>query len=503
MKKNTIFKKLGAAVLTAALATGLFATTASASGNLPAVDAKSKLTVHKFATMGDSSTPGDGTLITDTSNLGTPLDGAEFKLHKLKDDVAVTGASTPASFTDADYEASYTGVTANGGIIEWDNLPNGYYILEETQAPAGYDLSSSIPAIISLPYGYVGGSDANPTTEYNYDVHVYPKNINNKDITKMVKDEKDAYVVGDTVEWQIGGKLPAKLWDEASAYGSVKVTDPLDERLTYAAGSAVVSLTGGKNGTVVLVKDTDYKETIETDGTIVWELLNAGLEKAQTEGSTGITVDLVTTINEKAQTNQGAGISNGATLETKDYEGTDGPGGEIPEPEKPEIVVGGIIIDKVNKAGDKLANAKFKIALTEADAKAGTFVKDAAGNDIEVTTDADGYAQFMDFSQVSPAVVWTDVNTFWLVETQAPTGYVKPSNPYEVVMKDDAGDAVKQFTFKVTNYKKGEDPDPDDTNPTFKLPMTGGMGTVLFTVVGLVLMVGAAAILVRSRRKNA
>ena len=36
----------------------------------------------------------------------------------------------------------------------------------------------------------------------------------------------------------------------------------------------------------------------------------------------------------------------------------------------------------------------------------------------------------------------------------------------------------------------------------FKLPITGGTGTVIFTVVGIALMVGAVVLLVLSRKKS-
>ena len=59
-----------------------------------------------------------------------------------------------------------------------------------------------------------------------------------------------------------------------------------------------------------------------------------------------------------------------------------------------EAHTGAIAIEKVDKADTsvKLEGAKFKVATSKANAEAGTFVKGTDGEDIEVTTDANGLA---------------------------------------------------------------------------------------------------------------
>lgn len=93
--------------------------------------------------------------------------------------------------------------------------------------------------------------------------------------------------------------------------------------------------------------------------------------------------------------------------------------------------------------------------------------------------------------------------TYWLVETKAPQGYNGITAPIKITITK-SGDA------EVDNWKiSKDDVDVDDKiidieNSTGTiLPGTGGMGTILFTVVGIALVLIIAASFVISRRKCA
>ncbi|MFV0364527.1 MAG: SpaH/EbpB family LPXTG-anchored major pilin [Suipraeoptans sp.] len=420
MKKNRLLRKISAMFAAAALTAGLVATSASASG-LPDANRKGTITVHKLATIGESTTSHDGTelLPAEKEALGTPLEGAGFTLYYVKDESVLGGSNTPdeivANHQDKIDIIGTEKTTSVDGIATWDDLEIGYYILKETTVPAGYTESAS--SIITLPFGFNPDKDnENATTEYNYDVHVYPKNVNKNNLTKVVTSDQNAYVVGDTVSWEINAKIDGKLYDnKTSKHGELKITDPLDERLTYTEKEAKLSLTGGSSPASLTI-DTHYTEAITTAEkdakTVVWKLTNEGLELAQERGSTGITVKISTKINGKAQGGATDSIKNTAKVYIKNISG-DETNREIATGEKPEIKLGGVIIDKTNRYGEeKLANAKFKIATTEANAQDGVFIKDSVGKDIEVTTDGNGYAHFVDYSEVTPAVHSENKNTF-------------------------------------------------------------------------------------------
>ena len=79
---------------------------------------------------------------------------------------------------------------------------------------------------------------------------------------------------------------------------------------------------------------------------------------------------------------------------------------------------------------------------------------------------------------------------YYLVETQAPSGYNILDNAVKVNFTDAEVEATAGvYTVKVPN------------SSGIQLPITGGTGTVIFTIIGIALMVGAVVLFVVSRKK--
>ena len=96
-----------------------------------------------------------------------------------------------------------------------------------------------------------------------------------------------------------------------------------------------------------------------------------------------------------------------------------------------------------------------------------------------VTTGSDG----------SVTVKGLKEGSYWLKETKSPAGYSLINDAIQVTITDaDATDGV--IIARVSNAKVGV------------LPITGGMGTIIFTVSGAVLMIGAIWFVFVYRRKN-
>lgn len=106
--------------------------------------------------------------------------------------------------------------------------------------------------------------------------------------------------------------------------------------------------------------------------------------------------------------------------------------------------------------------------------------------------------------------------TYELVETKAPDGYVLPDTPFEITITDAIGVMGSVGSLSVTSSHTGSGSImntngmgeqiltvwADITNaPGSALPETGGMGTTLFTVIGVIMMAGAAAFFT-SRKRN-
>lgn len=109
--------------------------------------------------------------------------------------------------------------------------------------------------------------------------------------------------------------------------------------------------------------------------------------------------------------------------------------------------------------------------------------------------------------------------TYKLVETKAPDGYVIADKPFEIKIEDQIGELGSVGTLTVTGQYDGEIGDIVNTNgiaesiltvwaeitnrPGSALPETGGIGTTLFTVLGVILMAGAVAFFISRKRNSA
>lgn len=156
-----------------------------------------------------------------------------------------------------------------------------------------------------------------------------------------------------------------------------------------------------------------------------------------------------------------------------------------------------------------LDGATFRLYTSEEDAKGDKNPIGVKGTDGNYTVDKT--SQSFDMVSVKTEVA-TGMNlklnglaagTYWLVETKAPQGYNGITAPIKITITK-SGDA------EVDNWKiSKDDVDVDDKiidieNSTGTiLPGTGGMGTILFMVVGIALVLIIAASFVISRRKCA
>lgn len=109
--------------------------------------------------------------------------------------------------------------------------------------------------------------------------------------------------------------------------------------------------------------------------------------------------------------------------------------------------------------------------------------------------------------------------TYKLVETKAPDGYVIADKPFKIKIEDQIGELGSVGTLTVTGQYDGEIGNIVNTNgiaesiltvwaeitnrPGSALPETGGIGTTLFTVLGVILMAGAVAFFISRKRNSA
>ena len=104
-----------------------------------------------------------------------------------------------------------------------------------------------------------------------------------------------------------------------------------------------------------------------------------------------------------------------------------------------------------------------------------------------------------------------------LVETKAPDGYILPDAPFVIEIQDAIGELGSVGTLSVTSSHTGSGSIvntngmgeqiltvwADITNePGSALPETGGMGTTIFTVAGIIMMAGAIAFFTSRKRSS-
>ena len=89
--------------------------------------------------------------------------------------------------------------------------------------------------------------------------------------------------------------------------------------------------------------------------------------------------------------------------------------------------------------------------------------------------------------------------TYLLTETKAPAGYNKLAEPVEVVL-DPVQDEKKDYTGAVEGSTEVGYTTKNVENKIGKLPKTGGIGTIVFSVLGALMIAGGVMLLI-SRKK--
>ncbi len=189
---------------------------------------------------------------------------------------------------------------------------------------------------------------------------------------------------------------------------------------------------------------------------------------------------------------------------------------EIPDEER--VYTYGIEITKTGDGNRKLEGAEFTLNPVKGNllkfVKDGSVYRPALSGEENVTTtlvsDANGLI----------TIKGLDLGTYTLTETKAPEGYELPSDPTTTIELIDEADPSTGKPDGIldndvsTEYENTSNNDEDqkadgtidklvvNTKPG-TLPRTGGIGTAVFTVCGVLLMAGAVLLMVVvSRRKN-
>lgn len=400
---------------------------------------------------------------------------------------ATTTVSTDA--TDGNYTATFTG------------LDYGYYVV----AVPGATLANASGQYATL----VSVDSTNVTANIKGDLPTVDKKVQ---VGGTGKDATDAKI-GDTLTFTLTSTIP-----DMSAYDTYTFNfkDTLSQGLTFGQVTSVTV----EGVTDPLTVNTDYTVTTPTvsDNTLTVAMKDF---KAKQQANAGkkITVTYTATLNKDAVVG-GHGNVNSATIQYSNKPGIESTGES--EPSKVRVFTYGFTVDKYT--GDKyddtatrLAGAEFTLAPKNGDAM--SFVQVTAGSATEnavyrvakddetgttttITTPANGKVVFQGLKN----------GEYTLTETKAPAGYNKLASALGVKVEGqndgtDTTNATVTITYDndngSSNYNQSASNGviPVQNKSGVVLPGTGGMGTIAFTVIGvLVIALGVAWTL---KRKNA
>lgn len=466
-----------------------------------------------------------------TDSLGTDLPGATFEIYKVATvnqnittqlsyivtDTFKKAENNPndKGITDADVQklgtlsASALEAKANDLAEKVKNLNGDYsytsgsenpitiqkaafglYLVVETSAPKNYNLGA--PFFVDVPRTTEDGST------WNYTVVATPKNGSNhlaKKVAVVQGDntvaDKDAASVkrGDTLLYKVTGTLPY-LTEEELADQKVKIT--ISD--TLAGGLAF-------NNT------DDNKFSLETFTINNQNVANDKYELEVTNNNTKFTITIKDkdyiknnngksiTLTYKAKVTDAAtyadAATNAATIEA---------GKKTSNSDIPKVYTYAIKLNK--KLGDVDAKEKDGVQF-------GLYKDSACKNRVgDIETVKEGSITF------NGLVAEGEGTTYYLKEEKTAQGYTLLSKPIAVTLipeLTESGQPTGKMKYTIDNtttptegYNESRLAETTITNNKgFNLPGTGGMGTYIFTIGGLVVMAGAVLLLVSSKKKRA
>lgn len=511
--------------------------------------------------MGSVTLTKKGVIGNDTAN-ATPLAGVEFKLEHLKDGQDEANDANWEQIKNG--SENYFTTAGDDGSVIIDGLNPGKYRFTEigyaTKASNKFIINNGAKYVfevtavennkvtVSKPKNADNNDDyeaKNDTvTVYNYAPDV------DKDVKDRVNDgyqQGADYAVGDTIEYKVKVVIPANIGKLKTFFLTdtpTNLTDKTDSIKFYSDEDCTTEITS----TNILV-DTDgivayetggFKITFDTAklnnptyaGKTIYIKYNAELKKetavTTTEGNHN-TIDLTYSnkVKPDSETEDRNHIEDTAVVYTFQIDIT-----KVGKDVTGETNLKGVEF-KLYEQIQHQENPGEKV-LSDDDAKALGFKNTKDFSYKEVATDTTKSGGKLTFTGLSNSKTATPgASRYWLVETKTKDGYNLLGAPVEAKL-----DIVYKTTWTEKNkfkngvlVKRSHDANtetftkPSDGSPTnggmengengigsksivvvnkkgFQLPVTGGFGTLLFSGIGVLLVLAGVAVLFSMKKKN-
>ena len=431
--------------------------------------------------------------------------------------------------------------TDTTGHTSASNMVQGLYLVVETRVPENVT-STCNPFFVALPMTTIDGA------AWNYDVTVYPKNqTGNPDLEKTVReaksstgkntgtltDIKDGYAhtatasVGDTVDYQIISTLPT-ITSKASGLSEYTYVDTMSKGIKYNKNDVVIEFfkDAGCTDKIATWDESSGKFTVGYDdaaNTMTIRMTDTGL--AEINEAATVYIDSV----KRGYSDCTMRITYAATLTADAQMGNKDNPNEVVLAWKRtnttyfdtlkdccHVYTYGVdVLKQFSDNGGNLRNVKFRLhndtddVFVIADLKDGVYyTKGFAAKKADATT-------FVPDSSGHIVVKGLEDDAYSLTEIATNKGYVLLRDAVKIIIKTAENGQCEKCGAKLLTASatvNGKDVTMSDgnaivpltvvNNPGFDLPKTGGYGTWMFTVGGVVLLGAAAFIVVKSRKRN-
>ena len=426
-------------------------------------------------------------------------------------------------------------------------LDIGFYIIIETGTSGDSASVASKSMLVPLPYVDVNKAEDNKLF-WNFDLTITPKdepvNVDKSIIEGDKKENISDNNVGDILTYQVDADIPH--YDASTNTQMVKyiITDTLSKGLDfYREGDP-------ENNIDIIVSNFSGESKTLKPGTLETHETTIGEEPytyySVTDGDYAVSYDGKTMtlvfdypdimaynnlqLNYQVRINEDAviGVEGNPNQVDLEYTNNNKTWNTSKPWDKTETYVYGLKINKVDPDGNKLEGAEFQLYAGAPDPDGdyegrnplvtykyenGQLVINSNDGKTAVT-DKDGIAYLIGF----------EAGTYALVETKAPNGYIIPDGQMQldvvetIGVDEDGKEAVTDVKYTLTTGDEvtelptevlGDVEIGDGSvavtkivNPKgFNLPRTGGAGTWMFAVGGILIMAGMATAFVKLRKK--
>ena len=430
-------------------------------------------------------------------------------------------------------ETDATGHTS-ASIVE-----QGLYLVVETRVPENVT-STCNPFFVSLPMTTVDGA------AWNYDVTVYPKNqTGNPTLEKTVREAKNSTgkntgsltdikggyehtataSVGDIMDYQIVSTLPT-ITSKASSLSGYTYVDTMSKGIRYNKNDVVIEFfkDAGCADKIATWAENSGKFTVDYDdtaNTMTIRMTDTGL--AEINEATTVYTDSV----KRGYSDCTMRITYAATLTSNAQMGNKDNPNEVELTWKRtnttyfdtlkdccHVYTYGIdVLKQFSDNGGSVRNVKFRLHNDTDDCYIIAEQKDGVYYAKGLTAKKSDATTFIPNAQGHIVVKGLEDDAYSLTEIATDKGYILLKYAVKIVIKTaESGPCEKCGTKLLTASAtvNGKDVTMSDgnaivpltvvNNPGFDLPKTGGYGTWMFTIGGVILLGAAAFIVIRSRK---